>query len=163
MATSRREIKMVPLTRGYTAQVAEIRSGDETLGTYLGGFWQGYELRLRDRNGRTLDTAKIESWGYPIAVSIDVAPDGAALALIVMGDDGFEQTDYALGIFEVDNSGKLLPLYSDRREGGRIVTERPQVVWTEDYSVEVTWVVEGASTTEPPEINVLKRPLSSYS
>jgi hypothetical protein len=119
MTATQRETKDVKIANNLTAQVAEIRSGDGVVGSYYGGFWSGYELRIYNTGGQVLDTAQIETWGYPVGASIDISPDGIALAVVAEGNDGFEQEDNTIGVFEVSKEGKIHVLHKEQRESGR--------------------------------------------
>ncbi len=161
MAATQRETKDAKIANSLTVQVAEIRSGDKPIGLYYGGFWHGYELRIHNTEGQVLDTAQIETWGYPVGASIDISPDGRALAVVAEGNDGFEQEDNTIGVFEVSKEGKIQTLHKEQRESGRIVISRPHVSWIQDHKVVVKWTVVGTSSSTEPETIMINRSVSN--
>lgn len=158
-----RETKTIRLSNGYIAQVQEIRSDDTPSGTYPGGLWHGYELRIRDAQGAVPDTAQIGTHGYPTAVSMEISPDGVALAIKATGNDGYEQEDHTLGIYEIRKTGKIQTLYHEQREGGHIVTEYPRVFWLQNNQVKVEWIATSVVSSEVAESITVDRPASKPS
>jgi hypothetical protein len=152
-----RENITIKLASGQTAQVMEIRSGDASVGEYYGGTWDGYEVRLLNTGGQVLHTAQLKTWGYPILASVHISPDGKAFAVMAEGNDGFEQEDHTVGVYEISNVGKLKTLYQEQRQSGRIVIESPQISWIQDQQIIVKWIVTGTSVPREPDSITIDR------